>query len=145
MCWRAVSNLSILCPIESVDSSVPACMKILKNSRWFRPRRAVWFDRASGAIESNCPSGSTSSRLFQNFHADRDGTVHTLDGTEHTASLVRSVLRTRLLLEIHGHRSRNLSDNSFKDPRWRSVFPLPFELSNWPDSILFPLQSVGWR
>ena len=32
---------SILCPIESVDSSVPVCMKILKNSRWFWSRRAV--------------------------------------------------------------------------------------------------------
>ena len=26
-------QLYILCPIESVDSSVPVCMKILKNSR----------------------------------------------------------------------------------------------------------------
>ena len=68
---------TILCPIESVDSSVPVCMKVLKNSRWFRPRRAVGVDGASGAIESNCPSGSKSSRIFQNFHADRDGTVHT--------------------------------------------------------------------
>ena len=38
-------------------------------------RRAV--DGASGAIESNCPSGSKSSRIFQNFHAGREGTVHT--------------------------------------------------------------------
>ena len=73
----------ILCPIESVDSSVPVFMKILKNSRWFRPRRAVEFDRAGGAIEFNCPSGSKSSRIFQNFHEYRDGTVHTLDGTEY--------------------------------------------------------------
>ena len=73
----------ILCPIESVDSSVPVCMKILKKLRWFRPRRAIGFDHASGAIESNCPSGSKSSRIFQNYHADRDGTVHALDGTEY--------------------------------------------------------------
>ena len=33
-------------------------MEILKNSRYFRPRRAVGFDREGGAIESNCPSGS---------------------------------------------------------------------------------------
>ena len=45
--------------------------------------RAVGFDRAGGAIESNCPSGSKSSRIFQNFHANSDGTVHTLDGTEY--------------------------------------------------------------
>ena len=33
--------------------------------------------------ESNCPSGSKSSRIYQNFHDNRDGTVHTLEGTEY--------------------------------------------------------------
>ena len=55
---------AILCPIESVGSSVPMFMK--------------------GAIESNCPSTSKSFRIFQNFHEHRDGTVHTLDGTQYT-------------------------------------------------------------
>ena len=70
-------NISILCPIERVDSSVPMFIKILKNLRWFRPRRAVGFDCASGAIESNCTSTLKSSWIFQNFHEYRDGTVHT--------------------------------------------------------------------
>ena len=69
--------------IEMTDSHVTFDMKILKNSRCFRPRRAVGFDRSSGAIESNCPSGSKTSRIFQNFHEHRDGTVHTLDGAEY--------------------------------------------------------------
>ena len=51
------------------------------STRW-----AVGFDRAGGAIESNCPSGSKLSRIFQNFHEHWDGTVHTLDGTEYTPS-----------------------------------------------------------
>ena len=38
---------------------------------------------ASGAIESNCRSGSKLSWIFQNFHEHRDGTVHTLDGTQY--------------------------------------------------------------
>ena len=72
--------------IHSVPSrvrTVPSLMKILKNSRWFRRRRAVGFDRAGGAIESNCPSTSKSSRIFQNFHEHSDGTVYTLDGTQY--------------------------------------------------------------
>ena len=102
---------TILCPIESVDSSVPVCLKILKNSRWFRSRRAVGFDRASGAIESNCPSGSKSSWIFQNFHADRDGTVHTLDGTVYIA-LQSSLSDTGPVLvveNIHGSSSSSLT------------------------------------
>ena len=55
-------------------------MKILKNSRCFRPRRAVGFDRAGGAIESNCPSGLKTSRIFQNFHVECDTTVRHFDG-----------------------------------------------------------------
>ena len=83
-------------------------MKILKNSRWFRPRRAVGFDRAGGAIESNCPSTSKSSRIFQNFHDHRDGTVHTLDGIQ--CSQIRSkkygiskwlVVKQSNCLEVH--------------------------------------------
>ena len=88
---------SILCPIESVGSSVSMFMKILKNSRWFRPRRAVGFDRASGAIESNFE------RFFQNFHADRDGTVHTLDEIEYTILFIFRFLS----LEEHGSPQRS--------------------------------------
>ena len=72
--------------IASVDSSVPMFMKILKNSRWFRPDGQL-DSIAPEAIESNCPSGSKSSRIFQNFHEHRDGTVHTLDGTEYIRRL----------------------------------------------------------
>ena len=79
--------MKALVDVYSVPSrvwTVPSlsAWKFWKNSRRFRPRRAVGFDHAGGAIESNCPSGSKSSRIFQNFHADRDGTVHTLDGRE---------------------------------------------------------------
>ena len=62
--FAPISKTCVLCPIESVDSYVPVCMKILKISRWFRPRRAVGFDRASGAIESYCPPWSKSSSNF---------------------------------------------------------------------------------
>ena len=55
--------LFILCSIESVDSSVTMFIKILKNSRWFRPRRAVGFDRT-------------------------EGTVHTLDETQYACWIV---------------------------------------------------------
>ena len=40
-------------------------IQLCKTSRWFRRRRAVGFDRAFGAIESNCPSASKSSRNLQ--------------------------------------------------------------------------------
>ena len=103
--------IPILCPIESMDSSVLVFMKILKNLRWFRPRRAVEFDRASGAIEFNCPSGSKSSRIFQNFHEYRDGTVHTLDGTQYSVICAcrptLSTLRTRTVDSLtHPTRTR---------------------------------------
>ena len=62
------------------DSPDTFDMKILKNSTCFRPRRAVGFDRAGGAIESNCPSGSKTCRIFQNFHVESDGTVRHFDG-----------------------------------------------------------------
>ena len=42
-------------------------MQLLQTSRWFRRRRAVGFDRAFGAVESNCPSSSKSSRSLQSF------------------------------------------------------------------------------
>ena len=42
----------------------------------------VRIDSAEGAIDSNCPSGSKLSHIFQNFDYDEDrgATVHTLDG-----------------------------------------------------------------
>ena len=46
-------------------------MQLLQTSRWFRRRRAVGFDRADrafGAVESNCPSSSKSSRSLQKLH-----------------------------------------------------------------------------
>ena len=61
--------------------------KFWKIREQFRPRRAVGFDRAGGSI--NCPSRSKSSRIFQNFHADRDGTVHTLDGIVFAITYIR--------------------------------------------------------
>ena len=94
-------TVSLYCVIESVDSSVPIFMKILKNSRWFRRRRAVGFDRAGGAIESNCPSTSKSSRIFQNFHENRDGTVRTLDGTQYS-SYFKPLRRMPLALKAYG-------------------------------------------
>ena len=81
----------ILCPIESVDTLVTFVMKISENSRWFRRRRAVGFDCAFGAIKSNCPSSSKSSRIFRNFHDEGDEGVHTLDETKctwHTVKLI---------------------------------------------------------
>ena len=67
-------------PIEMADSPVTFDIKILKNLTCFRPRRAVGFDRAGGAIESNCPSGSKTCRIFQNYHVESDGTVRHFDG-----------------------------------------------------------------
>ena len=88
---RSVTNLPdavtyhrIAEPIEMADSPVTFDMKILKNSTCFRPRRAVGFDRAGGAIESNCPSGSKTCRIFQNFHVESDGTVRHFDGFRYT-------------------------------------------------------------
>ena len=40
---------------------------------------------APRAIESNYPSGSKLSWIFQNFHEHRDGAVHTLDRTQYSA------------------------------------------------------------
>ena len=74
--------------LYSVPSSVWTVPSLCSWKFWkipdkFDPRRAVGFDRVRGAIESNCPSGSQISWIFQNFHEHRDGTVHTLDGTEY--------------------------------------------------------------
>ena len=80
VCWYSIvwiRYLPILCPIEMADSRVTFDVKILKNSRCFWPRRAVGFDRAGGAIESYCPSGSKTS---QNFHVESDATVRHFDG-----------------------------------------------------------------
>ena len=63
-------------------------MQLLQTSRWFRRRRAVRFDRANrafGAVESNCPLSSKSSRSLQKLHDKGDEGVHTLDGTEYNA------------------------------------------------------------
>ena len=55
-----------------------------------RPRRAVGFDRAEGSLAEGSPmrSNPTARRgrnyleFFKIFNEHRDGTVHTLDGTE---------------------------------------------------------------
>ena len=59
-------------------------MQLCKLPRWFRRRLAIRFDRAFGAIESNCPSSSKSSRskFAKVTWRKRDEGVHTLDGTE---------------------------------------------------------------
>ena len=66
--------------IERTDSRVTFNMRISKNSRCFRHRRAIGFDRASGAIEFNCPSGSKTSRIFQHSHVESGTTVRHFDG-----------------------------------------------------------------
>ena len=71
-------------PIEMADSPVTFDMKILKNSTCFRPRRAVGFDCAGGPI--NCPSGSKTCRIFQNFHVESDGTARHFDGFRYTCA-----------------------------------------------------------
>ena len=71
-------------PTENVDTLVTFVMQLLQTSRWFRRRRAVGFDRAEcafGAVQSNCPSSSKSSRSRQQLHDNGDEGVHTLDGT----------------------------------------------------------------
>ena len=77
-------------PVEMADSPVTFDIKILKNSTCFRPRRAVGFDRASGAIEFNCPSGSKTCRIFQNFRVESDGTVRHFDGFRYSKNLAPS-------------------------------------------------------
>ena len=61
--------ISILKFIDMTNSLVTFAKKILKNSRCFRLRRAVGFDRAEGGL------GSKTSRMFQNFYGQSDGTV----------------------------------------------------------------------
>ena len=58
-------------------------MKILTNSRWFRSQRAI-ARRDRNHLE-----------FFQNFHADRDGTVHTLDGTEYNLLILGRIKSTK--------------------------------------------------
>ena len=60
------------------DSPVTFDMKMLQNLTCFRPRRAV--NGASGAIESNCPSGSKTCQILQHFQVESDGTVRHIDG-----------------------------------------------------------------
>ena len=55
--WRTVLSIST--------------WKFWKFRRCFRPRRAVGIDRAFGAIDSNCPSRSKTSRIFQKFSCQK--------------------------------------------------------------------------
>ena len=106
---RKTSVLYWLCYSTKCWSNVPSSvwtvpalsmfMKILKNSRRFRRRRAVGFDHAGGAIESNCPSTSKSSRIFQNFHEHMDGTVQTLDGTQYRCKVKVSDCKTVTVID----------------------------------------------
>ena len=57
--------------------------------------------RSRGAIESNCPSGSKLSWIFQNFYEHRDGIIHTLDGTQYR-NTDRLIKNFDGLLEIVG-------------------------------------------
>ena len=79
------SNLEMLtlCRIESVDSSVRMFIKFWKIQDNFDPDGQLDSIAPLAPIESNCPSGSKSSRIF---HEHRNGTVHTLDGTQYTGS-----------------------------------------------------------
>ena len=52
--------------------------KLQKNSKWFRPQRAIGFDRKTqGTIEIQMPVGRRNHlESFRNCNNDRDGTVH---------------------------------------------------------------------
>ena len=64
--------------------SSPLSLQLLQTSRWFRRRRAVGFDRTGGAIKSNCPSSSKSSRSLYKLHDEGDEGVHTSTWTEYS-------------------------------------------------------------
>ena len=83
------ANMPILCPIESVDTLVTFVMQLLQTSRWFRRRRAVGFDRAEGAVESNCSSSSKLSRSLLKLHDKGDEGVHLSTGQSIVGRLVR--------------------------------------------------------
>ena len=55
---------------------------------------------AFGAIESNCPSSSKSSRSLQELHDKGAEGVHTLDGTEYRVSLM--LLQLLRLIKVSG-------------------------------------------
>ena len=90
-----------LCPHrECGQSSVPVRMKILKNSRWFRPRRAVGFDRASISNFSkfSCRQGRNS--------------VHTFDGAEYRLCKEKKICWLIGTLSEIGHFSHTALINS---------------------------------
>ena len=72
----------ILCPIESVDSSVPVCMKILTNSRWFRPRRTVRIKITPNFFKIFIQTGTELSTLSMGQSIDFDllGLSHPMTG-----------------------------------------------------------------
>ena len=79
-------------PIEIRKILITFDLKILKSQRCFRPRRSVELDRAKDSIESNCPSGSKTSRIFlQNFIVKNfDGVRYTLRYTKFDVILSHS-------------------------------------------------------
>ena len=81
--------------------------KILKNSRDFD---------AEGAIESNCPSASKSSWIFQHFHDDGDESVHSNDGFKHSA-IEEASTRNELFGGDLGGLGETLGGNRLSDGR----------------------------
>ena len=84
--WFAVGKYFVLYG-ESCFCSIRWIYTLSQSRVWTVPSLyswkfwKFWDDFGPDAIEINCPSGSKSSQIFQNFHEYRDGTVHTLDGT----------------------------------------------------------------
>ena len=83
-----VRNCRTLIPSRCADSLIPS--HVHENFEKFKemilteesPMGSWIRSLAGGAIESNCPSGSKSSRIFQNFQRETGtmSTVHTFDG-----------------------------------------------------------------
>ena len=130
--WNCLNNDWCLDSVPSRVWTVPSLCS------WkFLPRRAVGFDRARGAIESNCPSGSKSSRIFQNIHGHRDGTGLTLDGTEYNIYIVHRV-RNRLTNKPCTHQSRKFTGKPKKvwsEPVISAWLRRFYIVSNIPRSI----------
>ena len=62
---RPFEEWKVLYSVPPSDTLVTIVMQLLQTSTWFRHRRTLGFDRADcafGAIKSNCPSSSKSSR-----------------------------------------------------------------------------------
>ena len=79
-----ITGVSLFCLFESVDTFVTYVTQVLQTSRWFWRRRVVGFDRADrafGAVESNCPSSSKSSRSLQKLHDKGVEGAHTRSKT----------------------------------------------------------------